>query len=124
MSSEWLLKRWISFASYFPTTRAGFAPEHIVIVAKYYYQPLASSTSLNSCFKFDSMKYFWLDEEKKQNSQKVFQKKKAYNFSLNIALINRTPDKLPNRKVIWNLELKNITNERIRHMRFGLLIYF
>ena len=33
MSSEWLLKRWISFASYFPTTRAGFAPEHIVIVA-------------------------------------------------------------------------------------------
>ena len=65
----------------------------------------------------------WM-KKKKQNSQKVFQKDKPTIFFLNIALINRTPDKLPNRKVIWNLELKNITNERIRHMRFGLLIYF
>ena len=41
-------------------------------------------------------------KKNKQNIEKVFQKKKNKPaiFFLSIALINRTPDKLPNRKVI------------------------
>ena len=47
---DWLLKRRISFAIHLRATHAGFAPEHLVIVA--------SSVNVPRSFMFDSLKCF------------------------------------------------------------------
>ena len=75
--SDWLLKYGIFFAIHLRATRAGFAPEHIILIfagININHQPPPLRWIVVRRLNFDSLRCFRLDEEKQKAklSQSVF----------------------------------------------------